>query len=182
VFPDGAGLFQAVAGRIAQPGIFIWIMTFGAAADAERGQFADFLDEAGILLDQPKLAPVANKFREIAPLWRYLAEAALPDRIPILRKTRDLWLQQRDLYVEQGQARNAKRREIRGAARKQRETHRRGRTRGSWRFTGNIAGDAIDRAYTVRQTENKIEGPCKNQIGEVVLHGEVDGTSITSKY
>jgi len=53
------------------------------------------------------------------------------------------------------------------------ETHRRGRSRGSWRFNGNIAGVAIDRACTVRQSENKIEGPCKNQIGKVLLHGEV---------
>jgi hypothetical protein len=53
---------------------------------------------------------------------------------------------------------------------------------GSWRLTGNIAGVAIDRACTIHQTENKIEGPCKNQVGEVVLHGEVDGKSVTWKY
>lgn len=88
-------------------------MTFGAAPDAERGLFAEFLEEAAILLDQPKLAPSAKKFREIAPRWRNLAEAALPDRIPILRQTRDLLLQQRDLYLEQGQAAKVARREIR---------------------------------------------------------------------
>ena len=113
VFPDGAGLFQALAGRSAQPGVFIWIMTFGAAPDAERGLFAEFLEDAAILLDQPKLAPSAKKFREIAHYWRNLAEAALPDRIPILRETRDLLLKQRVLYLEQGQAANAAQREIR---------------------------------------------------------------------
>jgi hypothetical protein len=55
VFHD-VGLFQALAGRTAQPGLFIWIMTFGAAPDAERGLFAEFLEEATILFDQPELA------------------------------------------------------------------------------------------------------------------------------
>jgi hypothetical protein len=113
VFPDGAGLFQALAGRTAQPGVFIWIMTFGAAPDAERELFAEFLEEAAILLDRPKIEPIAKKFRDIAPMWRHLAEAVLPDRIPILRETRDLLLQQRELFIEQGQAANTTRGEIR---------------------------------------------------------------------
>src|SRR5579872_3220839 len=55
VFPSGADLFQALAGRTAQPGVFIWVMTWGAAPDAERGLFADFIEEAAEILNKPKL-------------------------------------------------------------------------------------------------------------------------------
>ena len=53
---------------------------------------------------------------------------------------------------------------------------------GSWRLTGLIAEVPIDRLCTIRQTGNKIEGPCKNQAGEVMLRGETDGKSVTWKY
>ena len=53
---------------------------------------------------------------------------------------------------------------------------------GRWRLTGQIAEVAIDRLRTLRQTSNKIEGSCKNQAGEVMLSGEVDGKSVTWKY
>jgi hypothetical protein len=70
VFPTGAGLFQALAGRAAQPGVFIWVMTWGAAGDAERGLFADFIEEAAQILNKPKLLPIAGQFRAAAALWR----------------------------------------------------------------------------------------------------------------
>jgi hypothetical protein len=113
VFSTGAGLFQALAGRIAQPGVFIWVMTWGTAPDAERGLFADFLEEAAQILKQPSLLLVAGRFRDAASLWRKLAEAALPESVPILRETRDLLLRQRQIFIEQGQAAADVRREIR---------------------------------------------------------------------
>ena len=113
VFPSGVDLFQALAGKTAQPGVFIWVMTWGAAPDAERGLFADFLEEAAQILNQPKLLPIAAQFRGAAAVWRRLAEAALPDSIPVLRKTRELLLRQRELFIEQGQDAADMRREIR---------------------------------------------------------------------
>jgi hypothetical protein len=112
IFSTGAYLFQALAGRTSQPGVFIWVMTWGAAPDAERGLFADFIEEAAQVLNKPKLLAVATQFRSAAVLWRTLAEAALPDSIPVLCETRELLLRQRELFIEHGQAAGDMRREI----------------------------------------------------------------------
>lgn len=112
VFPTGADLYQALAGRAGQPGVFIWIMTWGAAPDAERGMFAEFLEEAAQILNKPKLSPIAEQFRKSQKLWHTLAETALPDEVPVLREARELLLQQRALFIEQGQAATAQRLEI----------------------------------------------------------------------
>jgi hypothetical protein len=119
VFPAGADLFQALVGRTAQPGIFIWIMTWGAAPGAERGLFADFLEEAAQILNKPKLRPIADRFREAADLWRQLAEAALPG--PVLQETGKLLIRQRELFIEKGQAAADERREIRARLEKNAE-------------------------------------------------------------
>jgi hypothetical protein len=135
VFPTGSGLFQALAGRPAQPGVFIWVMTWGAAPDAERGLFADFIEEAAEILNKPKLRPIADQFRGAAALWRQLAEAALPDRIPVLRETRRLLLRQRELFIEKGQAADVMRREVRAELEK----------------TAKVAADALDPSSEVVQ-------------------------------
>lgn len=53
---------------------------------------------------------------------------------------------------------------------------------GTWRLTGRIADVNIDRVCTIRQTESRIQGACKNQTGETVLTGEVNGGDVTWKY
>ena len=53
---------------------------------------------------------------------------------------------------------------------------------GVWRLTGRIADVTIDRVCTIEQTEGRIQGPCKNQSGETVLSGEVNGDIITWRY
>jgi hypothetical protein len=53
---------------------------------------------------------------------------------------------------------------------------------GTWRLTGRIADVTIDRVCTIEQTEGKIQGPCKNQAGDKVLNGVVDGDTVTWKY
>lgn len=53
---------------------------------------------------------------------------------------------------------------------------------GTWRLTGRIADVNIDRVCTIRQTESRIEGACKNQTGETVLSGEVNGGNVKWKY
>jgi hypothetical protein len=112
LFPTGADLFQALAGRQTQPGIFVWIMTWGAGPDAERGIFADFLEEAALILAKPKVGSIAAQFRKSAELWHSLAEAALPAGIPLLRETRELLLRQRSLFIEKGPAAADERRQI----------------------------------------------------------------------
>jgi hypothetical protein len=71
---------------------------------AERGRFADFLDEAATVIDRPALREVAAGYRELAPLWTALAEAHLPERVPLFAETRDLLRRTHTLFIERGQA------------------------------------------------------------------------------
>ncbi|MBK8026217.1 MAG: DUF4872 domain-containing protein [Chloroflexi bacterium] len=69
-----------------------------------RGLFADFLDEAADVLELPALRQVSADYRANAVLWRELAEAHLPDRIPLLSETRWLMRREYDLFIERGDA------------------------------------------------------------------------------
>jgi hypothetical protein len=44
------------------------------------------------------------------------------------------------------------------------------------------SGAQIGGICTIRQIESRIQGPCKNQAGETVLNGEVNGNNVTWKY
>ena len=54
-----------------------------------RGLFADGLDEAAAVLDEPALTAEAQRWREIADRWHVLAETALPDDVPAIARLRD---------------------------------------------------------------------------------------------
>lgn len=55
-----------------------------------RDLYADFLDEAAVLLENPKLAGAAGSFRTTAAAWHAVADAALPDDVTDLARLRDL--------------------------------------------------------------------------------------------
>jgi hypothetical protein len=58
------------------------IIHFGKHDDpADRGRFADFLDEASTILRRPALAEVSLFFHEACFAWHALAQALLPDDI-----------------------------------------------------------------------------------------------------
>jgi hypothetical protein len=101
-FPAGSRMYAALAGDIVQPGLWDWICTFGTGDGAERGVYADFLDEASAILNKPELKAVGNQFRKSAEEWCGLADAVLPDGVPLLKETRDLKLRKRQLFIEQG--------------------------------------------------------------------------------
>lgn len=103
-FPVGRSLYVALAGNAIQPGAYDWITTWGGASGAERGLYADFLEEAALLLNKPDLNAVAVQFREAACAWDAFAEAILPADIPLLKASRDLKLRKHGLFMEQGQA------------------------------------------------------------------------------
>jgi len=79
-------------------------MTWGAAPDAERGLYADFLDEAAALLDKPALKEVAGQFRQSARAWHALADLTLPDDVAPLAEAKALHLKRHKLFVEKGEA------------------------------------------------------------------------------
>jgi hypothetical protein len=98
-FPPGSRLYNALAGDIGQPGTFDWIMLWSGSDGAERSLYADFLDEAAAILSKPVLKSVGEQFRQSAAVWNELATALLPDEIPLLKETRELKLQKRELFL-----------------------------------------------------------------------------------
>ncbi len=108
VFPPGPRLYQALAGSVHQPGLYAWIMTYyTTGADADRATYADFLDEAAVLLERPALREAGAHFRRSAQAWYALAVAALPDDVPLLRESRELLARRHKLRVDKGPAADA---------------------------------------------------------------------------
>lgn len=101
-FPPGERLYAALAGDLVQPGAWDWIFAWGARPGMERGLYAEFLDEAAQLLDRPILTESAALFREAGDAWCALADALLPDGVPLLAETRALKARKHALTVEQG--------------------------------------------------------------------------------
>lgn len=88
-FASGDNFKQAVAGRLSQPGLWDWIEGWGTAPGADRETFASFLRQAGPVVNRD-LGGVAAMFDACAPLWRSVAESAMPDSIPALRRLKEI--------------------------------------------------------------------------------------------
>lgn len=103
-FPPGIRLYAALTGG------FSWIMGRQGAADgAERGLYADFLDEAAVILNKPDLKAVAEQFRVCKTAWDDLGRALLPESVPLLAEARDLLRRDLTLFYEQGMSSLAER-------------------------------------------------------------------------
>jgi len=103
-FAPGVRMYHALAGSVGQPGAYSWVQTWGSAPGAERGLYADFLNEAVEILKKPGLKDAAEHFRESYTLWCEFAEALLPDDLPLLGGSKKLLQREHDLFVEQGEA------------------------------------------------------------------------------
>jgi hypothetical protein len=55
-----------------------------------RPIFADFLAEAATQLEDAELERLADRYAKLAAAWSALADAALPDSVPVLRETKEL--------------------------------------------------------------------------------------------
>ncbi len=97
-FPVGSRLYNALVGDNGQPGLFDWIMIWGGSDGAERALYADFLDEAALILNKQDLKAASELFRQSAQAWNKLAGAVLPDDIPLLKEVRELKLRKRTLF------------------------------------------------------------------------------------
>lgn len=53
---------------------------------------------------------------------------------------------------------------------------------GVWKVEGDIAGNAVTPACTLKQAENKLSGSCKSELGDAPLKGEVDGKKVKFEY
>ena len=102
-FEPGVRMYHALAGSPHQPGLYHWIMTWGSTDGADRGLYADFLDEAAVILKKPALKDAGGKFRESYKLWLKFADAVLPDDIPMLGESKKLIQKRHDLFTEKGE-------------------------------------------------------------------------------
>jgi hypothetical protein len=96
VFPPGIKMYAGLTSA------FNDIDIFGKDGGAERGVYAQFLDEASVLLSKPALEEVADKFRTSAETWNELANSLLPDEVPLFKETRLLMLSKHQLFLEKG--------------------------------------------------------------------------------
>lgn len=101
-FPAGVRMFHALAGSPSQPGAYHWVNTWGSADGADRGLYADFLDEAALVLKKSALKEAGEKFRDSHRLWLEFAEALLPDDVPMLGESKRLIQKKHDLFLTQG--------------------------------------------------------------------------------
>ena len=81
---------------------FAFLFGKGSDQDAERGMYADFLEEAALLLELPVLNDAAAQFRRAAAAWQQLPGFLLPDDIKPFGESRDLMLRKHTLFLEQG--------------------------------------------------------------------------------
>ena len=63
------------------------IMLFGKNSPAERDVYADFLDEAAVILQKPTLSDVGAKFRDSQAAWADFADLLLPADVPYFKET-----------------------------------------------------------------------------------------------
>ncbi len=100
-FAPGRDLMMALAGNHTQPGAFGFIELWGFDG-MERAAYADFLDEAAVILDRRALREVGATLRRSHGQWRELAQMLLPDEVPALAGTRELLQRRYALLDEQG--------------------------------------------------------------------------------
>lgn len=99
VFPAGRNMASAMQSS------FERIALFGQAqGGAERWQYAQFLDEAAVILSQPALREVAAQFRTSAEAWEQLGRLLLPDDVPTFGDIRTQLERRRDLFTQHGTA------------------------------------------------------------------------------
>ena len=93
-------MYAALAGGVGQPGAHGWAMT----TVSDRSRYADFLDEAALLLKKPKLKPVGEQFRVSSAAWRELATSLLPDNVPLFKEAREFSRHKHELFINRGAA------------------------------------------------------------------------------
>ena len=100
----GRRMHAALAGFGYQPGAFGWARTYPSNQVDDRQMYADFLDEAAPILAKPKLKDASKEFRASSTAWGELADALLPDDVPLFKENRDLLLSKSALFINDGDA------------------------------------------------------------------------------
>jgi hypothetical protein len=97
-FPAGRAMFSALTE------IYDAIHFFDGFPHAERELYADFLDEASVILHRPALQDAAENFRTAARAWDDLGLALLPDEMAPFKQAREIMHRRAHLFRTQGNA------------------------------------------------------------------------------
>lgn len=105
--PKGKGSWA----KMFAPGSRMWegltttyrfIEVFYTGGSGARHIYADFLDEAAVILSKPALGNASDMFRAAARRWGAFTRAVLPDTVPMLKEARELLWREYDLFVNTG--------------------------------------------------------------------------------
>lgn len=96
VFKNQNGLYSTLRS------IFEGVELFGTGGGGLRRIYADFLDEASLVLDNDNLKHAAGEYRKLSDLWSSFAMSVLPDSILPMADTRRLLSKKYELYIEIG--------------------------------------------------------------------------------
>ncbi len=96
VFPPGRAMYAGLTSA------YDSLAISGKGGPADRELFADFLEEAGLILEKPGLQEAAAGFRGSAEAWEAFLQALLPDEIAPFRETRDLMARRHRLFLDEG--------------------------------------------------------------------------------
>jgi hypothetical protein len=98
LFPPGKAMYSGLTS------VFSDICIFGKEGGGERETYAQFLNEAAILLANPDLNDVAEVFRNSAEAWNDLANTVLADEIILVKDVKDLMLKRHQVFLDKGKS------------------------------------------------------------------------------
>jgi Domain of unknown function (DUF4872)/Butirosin biosynthesis protein H, N-terminal len=96
MYRPGANLWRALTS------MHSFIETYGTGGGLCRPMMADFLNEAGEAIPDPRLTALARQYADLGRAWSDLAGAALPDSVPLLKRARELRIHQAELMATGG--------------------------------------------------------------------------------
>jgi hypothetical protein len=97
-FPAGLPMYAGLTSAYN----FAFLFGKGKEQDAERGLYANFLQEAALLLHNPALNEAAAWFRAAASAWQQLPSFLLPDAIQPFAESRELMLHKHTRFLDRG--------------------------------------------------------------------------------
>ncbi len=91
IFKPGANLWRGLTW------IYDCVENYGTGGGLCRPIFAEFLQEAGAALKDSRLIALSEQYAALGRQWSELAEAALPDDVPLMRSAKELLTKRREL-------------------------------------------------------------------------------------
>lgn len=93
IFAPGPNLWRGLTG------IHDYIEHYGTGGGLCRPLFAAFLEEAAGVTGDRSLGELGARYRSLGEAWSDLADSALPDEIPALRKAKELTVRRAELFA-----------------------------------------------------------------------------------